>query len=343
MFVQLATVALAAFTLRAVGAPAPELRLVKVSEEDPGQWVTEAQKWDLFTSKGIGFIDITDIRDEQVLENLATRPSSRRSARASQFPEELEHIEEVTAFIADIDIGGPQTWLSSLSEFFTRHYQSPTGREAATWIFDEITQVAAANPLVTVEQFQHSFDQPSVIARIPGQTEQLVIIGAHYDSTSGNASSRSPGADDNASGSVVVLESLRVLAEGGFSPQSTIEFHWYGGEEAGLLGSADIFAEYKAQGKNITSYLNQDMAGYSPSGTPAIIDDYTDQGLNAFLELVITEYTGRAPNHDACGYGCSDHASATANGYPAAFVFEDLTDQTSPDIHTPNDSPDTIQ
>lgn len=37
------------------------LRLVKTSEEDPGQWVTEAQKFELFTSKNIGFIDITDI------------------------------------------------------------------------------------------------------------------------------------------------------------------------------------------------------------------------------------------------------------------------------------------
>jgi bacterial leucyl aminopeptidase len=39
-----------------------ELRLVKTSEEDPGQWVTEAQKFELFTSKNIGFIDITDIK-----------------------------------------------------------------------------------------------------------------------------------------------------------------------------------------------------------------------------------------------------------------------------------------
>lgn len=112
-----------------------------------------------------------------------------------------------------------------------------------------------------------------------------------------------------------MLESLRVLAEAQFAPDSTIELHWYGGEEGGLLGSADVFADYKAQGKNITSYLNQDMAGYSPSGTPAIIDDYSDAGLNDFLELIITEYTGKAPNRDQCGYGCSDHASATSNGY----------------------------
>jgi leucyl aminopeptidase len=39
-----------------------ELRLVKTSEQDPGQWVTEEEKFERFTSKSIGFIDITDIK-----------------------------------------------------------------------------------------------------------------------------------------------------------------------------------------------------------------------------------------------------------------------------------------
>lgn len=112
-----------------------------------------------------------------------------------------------------------------------------------------------------------------------------------------------------------MLESLRVLAEAGFAPTNTLEFHWYGGEEQGLLGSADIFADYASQGLPVISYLNQDMAGYSPSSTPCLITDYSDAGLNDYLSLIITEYTGTAPNTDECGYGCSDHASANANGF----------------------------
>lgn len=42
--------------------PNPNLRLVKTAEEDVGRWVTEAQKFELFTSKRIGFYDITDIQ-----------------------------------------------------------------------------------------------------------------------------------------------------------------------------------------------------------------------------------------------------------------------------------------
>ncbi len=38
-----------------------ELRLIKTSEQDPGQWVTDDEKFERFTSKHIGFVDITDI------------------------------------------------------------------------------------------------------------------------------------------------------------------------------------------------------------------------------------------------------------------------------------------
>jgi leucyl aminopeptidase len=38
------------------------LRLIKTSEVDIGQWVTEQDKFDRFTSKNLGFIDITDIK-----------------------------------------------------------------------------------------------------------------------------------------------------------------------------------------------------------------------------------------------------------------------------------------
>ena len=141
------------------------------------------------------------------------------------------------------------------------------------------------------------------------------MIGAHLDSTSGQPSSKAPGADDNASGSVVVLEALRVITAAGFTPQNTLEFHWYAGEEIGLVGSADVFADYKSQGKTVLSYVNQDMTGYSPSGTPCVITDNADAGLSDSVTLLVTEFTGQAPNTDVCGYGCSDHASANANGF----------------------------
>lgn len=298
-------------------APSAGMRLIKTSEDDPGKWINKEDKYSMIKSKGgcAHYIDITNIEDSAVLERLSTKERIEVK-KVAEFPSELSHVEEANGFISSANTDGPQTWLEHLASYYNRHCESETGTEAAGWLFEKVQEIASANSDITVEQYPHGdFDQPSVIARIPGTSENLVIVGAHFDSTSGQPSSKAPGADDNASGSVTVLETLRVLADGGFAPENTLEFHWYGGEEIGLVGSAEIFADYSSQGKKVVSYVNQDMAGYSPSGTPTVITDYTDSGLNEYVKLLVTEYTGQAPNEDACGYGCSDHASADANGF----------------------------
>jgi leucyl aminopeptidase len=108
---------------------------------------------------------------------------------------------------------------------------------------------------------------------------------------------------------------MRVLAESRFKPHNTIEFHFYAGEEAGLLGSQDIFADYRAKEKSVLAFLNEDMAGYSGSGMFAVFEDYVDTGLTQYVRLIAEEYVGKTPLSGTCGYGCSDHASATANGF----------------------------
>lgn len=141
------------------------------------------------------------------------------------------------------------------------------------------------------------------------------ILGAHLDSTAGRSDARSPGADDNGSGSVTILEVLRVLATSGFKPHNTIELHWYAGEEGGLLGSRDVYAKYKAENKKVVAMLNQDMTGYSPSKKASVFVDYVDASLTTFVRKLVAEYTGVEPSQSSCGYGCSDHASATSNGF----------------------------
>jgi leucyl aminopeptidase len=142
-----------------------------------------------------------------------------------------------------------------------------------------------------------------------------VVVGAHLDSIGTTSGGRSPGAEDDGSGTVVLLEALRVLAASGIQPKNTIEFHWYAAEEAGLLGSKDVWASYKASAQNVIGYLNQDMAGYSVSGTPAVFQDYVDASLTKYITALIVDYFNIVPNTSRCGYGCSDHASARSNGF----------------------------
>jgi Zn-dependent M28 family amino/carboxypeptidase len=80
------------------------------------------------------------------------------------------------------------------------------------------------------------------------------------------------------------------------------------------LGSAAVFANYKATGKNVLAVMNQDMAGYSPSGKISIYTDYVDAGLTKYTRVIATAYTG-ATTSDVCGYACSDHGSARSNGF----------------------------
>jgi bacterial leucyl aminopeptidase len=94
------------------------------------------------------------------------------------------------------------------------------------------------------------------------------VVGAHQDSANYQypMDGRAPGADDDGSGTMTILEVLRVLLsskdilEG--KAENTIEFHWYAAEEAGLLGSQDIFREYERTGRDVKAMLQQDMTGF---------------------------------------------------------------------------------
>ncbi|KAK1986336.1 peptidase family M28 [Colletotrichum cereale] len=324
----------------------PGLRLVKTSEEDAGTWVTEDEKFEKYTSKGIGFIDITDISDEEVLNVLSTAPENVTtlvSRQAITYPTTLSHVTEANSLISRVSNTNPQSWLKTLTDFNNRHYRSTTGTQASTWLYNQAVSIASGNSAITVSRFTHSFNQPSIIVKYPGTSSNLIIVGAHFDSTAGSTTARSPGADDNATGTVNLLEALRVLVAAGFRPMNTIEFHFYAGEEGGLLGSQAIFSNYRSAGKRVLGMLNQDMTGYSPGGRATVYTDYVDSAFTAYVRLVATQFTGATPSSSSCGYGCSDHASARSNGFPSAFVNEEPFGTSNPNIHSSRDTYESVQ
>ncbi|KAL8838303.1 MAG: hypothetical protein Q9205_003433 [Flavoplaca limonia] len=317
-------------------------RLIKTSPTDTGAWVTDEEKISNYTGKCVHFVDITDIKDPAVLSVFnGEKDNSRVAAIAAVTYPAVSHQSEANGLIAQLNTSGPQTWLKSLTDFYNRYYKSTYGTQSSTYLFNTVKSISAANTRISVSQFSHSYAQPSVIARIPGTSPNLIIVSAHFDSTGGSSTARGPGAVDNASGCVVLMETLRVLANARYAPRNTMEFHFYSGEEAGLLGSGDIFRNYKATGKNVLAVVNTDMAGYSPSGKISSYNDYSDTGLLAYVRRIITAYLGSYTT-DTCGYGCSDHASAYSNGYPAAYVCDEPDRTSTPYIHSPNDAYSTV-
>ncbi|KAF8249122.1 Zn-dependent exopeptidase [Wilcoxina mikolae CBS 423.85] len=330
-------------TIACSSAPHPvnarkELRLVKTSEDAPAVWVTEGEKFTKFISKGLRFIDITESRD---LEVLAV------SKKHYTFPSKPSHQKEAQPLISKLQQMNLERWVTALAWFYNRYYKSAYGTEAAEWLYKKTVEVASKNPLITVSRFNHScYNQPSVIAKIPavGTSSSVVIVSAHFDSINRyNTSGRVPGAEDNTSGVVTILEALRVLAEAKFKPSSSsLEFHFYSGEEGGLLGSLDVMNDYSHKNVNVSAMMNQDMTGYAPNNAIAIFTDFVHPSLTNFLATLVPVYTQLGILFDECGYGCSDHASAYLSGYPAAYVADEIIVDSSPYIHSANDTVDKL-
>ncbi|KAI1252173.1 hypothetical protein MGN70_006746 [Eutypa lata] len=347
------------FLVAALAASASASALPQVPREKlytievaPGitQVVTIAGKQQL-RKEGKNFIDITNH------PNLSSTSGIQRvkpaKAAAAGFPAEVAHADDVNALLSSLDKANLETTLKTYSDFETRYYLSDTGVQASEWLLEQVQGVVSASGIdgATAEAFPHEdFDQVSIIAKIPGKAASTVVVGAHLDSVNGaDETGRSPGADDNGSGTVTLLEALRVVVSdpkiAAGENENTIEFHWYAGEEAGLLGSADVWDQYASESVDVKAYLNQDMTGWAPPGEVGefgVILDFVDEGLTNFTRLVLDAYTTIPAVETQCGYACSDHASANNAGYPSAFIFEAAADNTSPYIHTEDDAYDTV-
>ncbi len=96
----------------------------------------------------------------------------------------------------------------------------------------------------------------------PANASRMVLVTGHYDSrnsTNENVTDAAPGANDDASGTAVVLECARVLSKQKFP--ATIVFLTVAGEEQGLYGSGHFAKLAKEQGWNLEAVLNNDIVG----------------------------------------------------------------------------------
>jgi aminopeptidase YwaD len=186
----------------------------------------------------------------------------------------------------------------------------------------------------------------NVLAWLPGQTDEYVIIGAHYDHLGrGNFDSLAPsqigqihpGADDNASGTAGVLELARLLAPQRGKLKRSILFMDFAGEELGLLGSAEWVKEPTRPLARAVAMINMDMIG-------RIKDDKVyigGVGTGSTFKTVLDQAQKEAPfkiEYSAGGYSSSDHTSFVAKKIPVLFFFSGLHS----DYHKPSDTWDKI-
>ena len=223
-------------------------------------------------------------------------------------------------------------------------YATADLNEAAQYARDSFADLGLS---VSYDPFSYSgYSMNNVVAELPGlgpDSSHVLILCAHYDSTSRDPYVAAPGADDNASGSAAVLEAARILSQHRFD--CTIRFVLFAGEEQGLIGSAHYAAQAAQRGDLIDGVINLDMVAYEsvpPNDHIVEVHAGLDPASNALadalianvaeygLQLVPEKITSGATNR-------SDHASFWNEGYPAVLGIEDFNDF-NPYYHSTSDT-----
>jgi hypothetical protein len=206
----------------------------------------------------------------------------------------------------------------------------------------------------------------NVFAEIRGSdvVDEIVIIGAHYDSVEG-----SPGANDNATGVAAMLAMARRFARS--SPQRTLRFVAFGSEEAPAFGTDDMGSlryarDCKAKGESVVAMLSLETLGcysdapgsqrypiswlglvYPSRGEfVAFVGNIASRALvreaiGAFREAVEFPSEGAALPGWIPGVGWSDQWSFWQQGWPAIMVT-DTAPFRDPRYHTAADKPDQV-
>jgi hypothetical protein len=173
---------------------------------------------------------------------------------------------------------------------------------------------------------------------------ETVVLGAHYDHLGyGGPESAAPGeqavhhgADDNASGTALLVEVARRLAAGPPLPRGVL-FAAFSGEERGLLGSGHYTADPAVPLADTIAMVNLDMVGRLDGDKVVVHGTGTGTGLEALVDRLVAAH-GLMAAKEAGGFGPSDHASFYARKIPVLHLFTG----SHGDYHRPTDTADKI-
>ena len=280
----------------------------------------------------------------------------------------------ISKLVASVSERRMEQLLRTLVGFGTRNTLSDTSSAsrgigaARQWILDELTRT---NPKLQVSFDTHQIPKGgritrdvelrNIVAILPGRTPRRIYVSGHYDTVNiardgtrpDNADA--PGADDDGSGVVLMMELARVFAESGISFDATLVFTAVAGEEQGLIGAREAARGVKAANIPVQAIFNNDIVGGSTGGD-GIVDgatvrlyaegpeDSPSRSLAVFTQRMASRYV---PSHrvrlmarrDRFGRG-GDHTAWNLEGF-AAVGFRESRENYSKQ-HNANDTIDGV-
>lgn len=250
--------------------------------------------------------------------------------------------------VDSVDLTKINQTLTTLTTLPSRFHRHSSGQNAGTTVKDlwsaEIKPGNSGTWAIS-ETTHTSTPQKSVVARLQGESDTTIILGAHLDSINSREGSTglAPGADDDATGIAILTEILRIIETNNLRFHHSIELHGYAAEEIGLVGSRALASQYRSEGKKIGGMLQFDMAYYSQmadAGRLFFLENYTSLDLTRNAIRLTKTYMGDVFERGFLpGGSASDHKAWFEQGYPTLFPFEN-PNADNPYIHTADDTLD---
>lgn len=303
-----------------------------------------------------GFMDVTDEWKAYAPSRVAVAKKGKaflatyhmdKAARLEASNYQIRYPTQTNKLMSVMDANRMWSDLTTLTNFKNRNANSDLGVKAADWIKQQVLDMAKTygRDDVSIRYVATpGYKQPSIVAKIGTSNEPGIVIGAHMDTTS-FTSDRQPGADDDGSGSVTVLEVTRTILSSDVRFKKPIYVMWYAAEEAGLVGSKYVVQDFKAKNIPVSEVLHLDMTGFPDSQNPSaiwLISDYVNKDLTGYLKTLIETYLKQPVEMTACGYACSDHASWTKGGFKSAMPSESSFERSNHAIHSERDTMDKL-
>ena len=194
--------------------------------------------------------------------------------------------------------------------------------------------------------YDENLNSSNIIAEIPGtdKADEVVMLGAHFDSWAGGT-----GATDNAAGSAVMMEAMRILKTCNVKMRRTVRLALWTGEEEGLLGSRAYVKQHfadretlerKPEHAKISAYFNVD------NGTGKIRGVYLqgNEGVRPIFEKWMEPFKAEGMTTlSARGVGGTDHVSFDEVGLPGFQFIQDPIEYETRTHHTNMDVYERIQ
>jgi hypothetical protein len=223
-------------------------------------------------------------------------------------------------------------------------YEIPEGQNLANTAYaivsrESIPEGCASSTWNVVNEYKKNYQTQNVMAMIKGSSnpDSCIVFSAHYDHLGRMGSEvYFPGANDNASGTAMLLDLARYYSQDGRQPECSVVFLFFAAEEVGILGSEYFTKHPQIPLSKIKFLINLDMVSTGSEGIKVVNGGVLKKqfeilsNINTQNSLLKTV----SPRGEAAN---SDHYWFYKNGVPSFFIYT-LGNEWK-EYHTPEDVP----